>query len=348
MRKLHLVVPILAVSTLLAACGGGGNATSAKLAPNDVAVVGSSHITTADFDELMSTAKQNYKAQGQAFPKQGTTQYQAIKSQAVVYLVQQAERQAAADSLGVTVTNQQVQSRLKQVKQQCCQGSEKKYEAQLKQAHLTDAQLQRDVRMQLTEEKVESQVTKNVGVSDSDAHKYYDEHQQLYAQPATRDVQYLLIKSKSLAQSLYKQLKSGTPKTWCTLAKKYSQDPSSKSNCGKGTFSQGQTVKAFDTVLFSQPTNVVHAPVYDSQQYKAWFIIRPVSAIRPKSTTPFSQVEASIKQTLLQQKKTSTLNTWAVNLQKGYCKGSKIKYQAGYQPNPDPCTSLTTTSATTT
>ncbi len=349
MRKLQLVVPILAVATLLSACGSGGGGTSgAPLGPNDVAVVGSHHITTADFDALMTTAKQNYKAQGQTFPKQGTTDYQTLKSQAVVYLVQQAERQSAADSLGVTVTNQQVKARLKQVKQQCCQGNEKKYEAQLQQAHLTDAQLRKDVRMQLTEEQVESQVTKNVGVSDSDAHKYYEEHQQLYAQPAMRDAQYLLIRSKSLAQSLYDKLKSGTPKTWCTLAKKYSQDPSSKNNCGKGTFSQGQTVKAFDKVLFSQRTDVVHPPVYDAQQYKAWFIIRPVSAIRPKSTTPFSQVEASIKQTLLQQKKTNTLNSWAVNLQKSYCKGSKIKYQAGYQPNPDPCTSLTTTSATTT
>src|SRR5581483_2087968 len=183
MHKLQFVVPILAAATLLAACGGGGKTSAAPLGAHDVAVVGSRHITTSDFDELMTTAKQNYKAQGQTFPKQGTTQYQAIKSQAVVYLIQQAERQSAADSLGVTVTDKQVQTRLKQVKQQCCQGSEKKYEAQLKQAHLTDAQLRRDVRMQLTEEKVESQVTKNVGVSDSDAHKYYDEHQQLYGQP---------------------------------------------------------------------------------------------------------------------------------------------------------------------
>jgi parvulin-like peptidyl-prolyl isomerase len=347
MHKLRLALPILAVATLLAACGGGGGG-SAKLDAQDVAVVGKRHITSADFNALMDQAKLNYKQQGQTFPKQGTTEYESLKSQAVVYLVQQAERQSAADALGVTVTDKQVQDRLAQVKQQCCQGNEKKYQAELKQAHLTDAQLRRDVRMQLTEQQVETQVTKNVGVSDADAHAYYNQHRQVYTQGPTRDVQYMLIKSKSLAQSLYRQLKSGNAKTWCTLAKKYSQDPSSKNNCGKATFTKGQTVKAFDTVLFSQPTGVVHAPVYDSQQYKAWFIIRPLSAVRPKSVTPYSAVSASIKQTLLQQKRTDALNTWATNLQKSFCKDSKIKYQAGYQPSPDPCTSLTTTSATTT
>ncbi len=31
-----------------------------------------------------------------------------------------------------------------------------------------------------------------------------------------------------------------------------------------------------------------------------------------------------------------------------YCNGGKIKYQVGYQPNPDPCTSLATATNTTT
>ena len=33
---------------------------------------------------------------------------------------------------------------------------------------------------------------------------------------------------------------------------------------------------------------------------------------------------------------------------KSYCKGGKIKYQAGYQPTPDPCASLATATNTTT
>jgi hypothetical protein len=41
------------------------------------------------------------------------------------------------------------------------------------------------------------------------------------------------------------------------------------------------------------------------------------------------------------------MNTWVSGLSKQFCSGSKIKYQVGYTPNPDPCTS-TITNATTT
>jgi hypothetical protein len=35
-------------------------------------------------------------------------------------------------------------------------------------------------------------------------------------------------------------------------------------------------------------------------------------------------------------------------VQKAYCSGSRIKYQVGYTPSPDPCTALTTSNPTTT
>ena len=347
LHKAYLFVPILAVVSLLAACGGGGG-SSAKLAANDVAVVGNRHITTSDFEAEMSQAKLSYQQSGQKFPKQGTTQYEAIKSQAIDLLVQQAERQAAAASLGVTVTDQQVDDQLKQIKKQYFSGSEKKYRAQLAKLHWTDAQVRKDLKAQMLDSQVQSKLVSNVSVSDSEAQTYYQQHKSLYTTGVTRKVQYILVKKKPLAESLYTQLESGNAKTWCTLAKKYSQDPSSKNTCGKATFGKGQTVKAFDTVLFSQPTGVVHAPVYDAQQYKAWFLIRPLSAPLPSRTSPFSQVSSSIKQTLLQQKQKNAVTTWATNLEKTYCKGSKVQYQTGYLPNPDPCTALTSTNTTTT
>jgi parvulin-like peptidyl-prolyl isomerase len=346
LHTLRLIVPILAVTSLFAACGSGGG-SSAKLAANDVAVVGNRHITAVDFNAEMNQAKLSYQQSGQAFPKQGTTQYQAIKSQAVDLLVQQAERQTAAAALGVTVTDQQVDSQLKQIKKQYFNGSEKKYRAQLAKLHWTDAQVRKDLKSQMIDGQVQSKLIKNISVSSAEALAYYQQHKSQYTQGVSRKVQYILVKSKSRAESLYAQLKSGNAKTWCTLAKKYSEDPSSKSNCGKATFAKGQTVKAFDTVLFSQATGVVHAPVYDAQQYKAWFLIRPLSAPLPSKTTPFTQVSSSIEQTLLQQKQKDAVTAWATKLEKSYCQGSKVQYQIGYAPNPDPCTALTTSTNTT-
>jgi hypothetical protein len=348
MRNVRYLAPILAVAALLAACGGGSG-SAAKLANSDVAVVGSGHITNADFQGMLAQAKENYQASGQAFPKVGTGAYESLKSQAISLLVQQSERDQKAASMGVTVTDTQVQAQLTKLKQQYFKGNEKKYLAQLKKQHLTDAQVRKDIRSQLLEQALYKKITAGISVSDSEVKSYYDSHLSSYSQATSRGAQYLLIKKQSLAQSLYAQLKNANEKTWCALVKKYTGDPSSKNTCGKATFTKGQTVPAFDRVLFSQPTNVLHAPIYDAKQYKSWFLIRPTTPVKAATTTPLKSVSASIKATLLKQKQTDAVNKWSTDLQKNYCSGSKIQYQIGYTPSPDPCTAVNaTTTATTT
>jgi parvulin-like peptidyl-prolyl isomerase len=260
--------------------------------------------------------------------------------------VQQAERESKAGSMGIKISDKDVDKRLAQIKKQYFGGSEKRYQAQLKKQSLTDAQVRTDIRSQLISEAVFNKVTKDANVTSSDIHDYYVTHPQLYSQPQTRDVRYILVKKKADADSVYAQVKSGGDKAWCTLAKKYAKDASGQ-NCGKATFSKGKTVAAFDKIAFSQPTKVVHAPIYDPTQYKSWFVIEPLSAVKPRSSTPEKQVAASIKQQLAQQKKNQAMTDWVSSTTRDFCSGSKIKYQVGFKPSPDPCASLTTTATST-
>jgi parvulin-like peptidyl-prolyl isomerase len=345
MQKVIYLLPIVLVAALVAGCGGGGS--SATLGKEDVAVVGSTHISKSDFDVLMAQAQRSFKQQNRPFPKAGTTDYESVKGNAVTLLVQQAERQEKADEMGVKVTDKDVQQRLDQIIKQYFQGKNAKYQAQLKKQHLTDAQVRKDIRTQLVSEKLFNKVTSDVKVSNDDVHSYYIQHPQLYSQPQSRDVRYILVKSKAVANSIYNQVKAGNDKTWCTLAKKYAKDASGQ-NCGKATFTKGQTVPAFDKVAFSQPTKKVHAPIYDPVQYKSWFVVEPITPVKPRQTTPEKQVSASIKQQLLQQKKNQEMTDWVTKTTKGFCSGSKVKYQSGYQPSPDPCASTQSTNATTT
>jgi foldase protein PrsA len=345
--KLSYLLPIVALSLALAACGGGSKKSSGTLASQDVAVVGGTHVTTNQFAAMMASAEASYKQQGQAFPKQGTSAYQSIKSQAITLLVQRAERDDQAAQLGITVTDAEVSKRLDQIKKQYFKGSESEYQTQLKKAKLTEATFRDDIKQQLAEEKLYAKITKDIKVNDKEIQAYYTGHLSTYKQPASRDVQYMLIKKKALAYSLYSALKAN-PKLWCADAKKYSGDPSSAGNCGKATFNQGSTVGAFNTVLFSEKTGVIHAPVFDATQYKAYFLIRPLSPVKPGHTSTLKEEKSSIRNTLLQSKKTTAINSWSQNIQKQFCSGSKIKYQVGYQPSPDPCATLTTSTPTTT
>ena len=344
MRKSFVL--IILVAGVLAGCGSSGG--SAKLSSGDVAVVGSEHISLTELNNLLDRAKIAYKQKGQAFPKQGTTNYQAIRDNVITLLVEQAELDQKAASMGITVTDAEIDARIALVKKQYFGGSEKKYLAEIKKQGFTDAQVRTDViRPQLISEKVQKQIIKDVKVSDADVQKYYDDNKSQYQQPESRDVRYILVgKSKATAQSVYQQLVKGGDKAWCTLSKKYAKDASGQ-NCGKATFSKGQTVAIFDKTAFTAPANKVVKPFYDPTQYKAWFVVEPLGAVKPSSTTPEKQVASQIRSTLLSEKQKQAITDFSSSLTKTYCHGSKIRYQVGYTPVQNVCTA-TTTNATTT
>jgi parvulin-like peptidyl-prolyl isomerase len=352
-KSLVLAVLLALIAVVLAGCGGGGSSSSvpsaAKLASGDVAVVGKTHITQKAFDTLMESGKQTLKQQGQKFPKQGTTEYETIKGQAVTALVQQAELNDKAASMGIEVTDKQVQNRLDAIKKQYYQGSTKKYLAAVKAQHVTDADVRTDIRNQLIDQALFARVTKDIKVSDKKINQYYQANPTQFPTAAkSRKVRHILVKKKTLADSIYSQLKAGNDKTWCTLAKKYSQDPSSKDKCGVLTVTKGETVPVFDKVAFSEKTGVVHKPVYDSDQYKSYFVIEPIADVKPGNTKPSKSERSQIITSLTTSRKNKVMSDWVRNLEKSYCSGTHVRYQTGYAPTPDPCDTLTSTSSTTT
>jgi len=338
--KRHFLLFVLPLAVLVAGCGGGGG--SSKLDASDVAVVSGQHISKAKFDQVMSQQKRSLKSQGQAFPKAGTTAYASIRTQVMTVLVQNAEFESEAGKLGVKVTDKDVQSQLDQIKKQYFGGSEKKYQQELKKQGYTDEAVRDQIKSQLLAQRLFDKVTASVKASDKEVHDYYVAHKSQY--PPTRDVEEILVgkNKQSLAQSIYSQVKGGAD--FAKLAKKYSQDPGSKNIGGKYTAKKGQDVPEFDAAVFSSAkTGTLLQPVL-TKQY-GWFVIKVLGDVKP---TPESQVAETIRAQLEQQDRNQEMTNWVSKVTKSYCNGGKIKYQAGYQPSPDPCASLATATNTTT
>lgn len=338
MSRLALILAVPVAALAVAGCGGNGGA---KLTADDVAVVGGTPIAETQFEDLMATAKASFKQQNRKFPAQGTAEYATIKSQAVTLLVQQAEREEKAKELGVDVTDKQIDARLSQIKKQYFGGKEAQYKAQLKKQGLTEEQVRSDVKAQLVSEQLFKKVTDDVKVTDADVHKYYVEHPDQYKQPASREVRHILVKKKALADSIYARLKKGDD--FAKLAKQYSLDTVSAAQGGNYNAIKGQSVAPFDKVAFRLKTNEISAPV---QTQYGWHVIQALSAIHPAGKTPEKQAAAEIRQQLLQTKKQNAINDWAKDIQKDYCKDSRIKYQAGFKPSPDPCEQPATATTT--
>ena len=329
MKKTYLTA-LIALAVLGAFLAAGCGSDKQSVGANDVAVVGDESISKGEYDRLIEQAKKNYKANHQTFPETGTTQYIALRKQAMQFLVQRAEFEQEADEMGVKVTEADVDRQLATIKAQyfgkngkCDSTCEKKFQAELKKQGLTIDNVRQDVRASVVQNKIYEKVTAGVTVSDKEIADYYKKNKQQYVQPASREVRHILVKKKSLADQLHQQLLSGAG--FAALAKKYSEDPSSKPQGGKLTVSKGRQVPEFDKAAFSLKTREISEPI--KTQY-GWHIIQPLSAIKKERTTPLKEVRPAIRQQLVQQKKQEKMRSWVDDTTKDF--ESKTSFQVGY------------------
>jgi parvulin-like peptidyl-prolyl isomerase len=336
MTPLRLTLGLLLATVALAAsaCGGGSDSVSA----GDVANVDGTEISKAQLDKLVEQAKRGYKSQNQAFPKVGTPEYQSLQQQYVAYLVELAEFRQAADGLGVKVTDKDIDKVEQQTIKEKFDGKRADYEKALKNAGFTPEDYRANaLAVAALTQKIFTAVTKDVKVTDGDVFEYYNANQSQYGTPESRDVRHILIAvkdkdgkvdyaaSKAKADQVYAQLKAGAD--FATLAKQDSADPGSKDTGGKLTISRGQTVPEFDKVSFELKTGELSKPVKTSYGYH---VIQALSDVRKATRTPLDKVKASIRATLLQQRRNDKMQTWVEDLKKNY--EGKVSYAAGYEP----------------
>jgi parvulin-like peptidyl-prolyl isomerase len=332
-----LPIALILVAVLVAAgCG-----SSSKSVPNDaVAVVGDSTITKSEFNFLIDGARNQAKAAKATFPKPGTTEYKSLQDKAMAYLVQEKELEQKGKDLGVEVSATDVDKQIQTIKKKYFGGDEKAFQAQLKQQGFTLPLLRVYQKGNLLSDKLYKKVTSDVKVSDTDIQKYYkDNLATQYTTAASREVRHILVSSKKKADALEAQLKSGAD--FATLAKKNSTDTLSAVKGGKLTVQKGKTVPEFDKAAFALKTKQISAPVHT--QY-GWHIIQALGPVKPPAKQPLSQVKATIKQNLLQSRKTAAFQKWLDQLRKDF--SDKVSYQTGYVPASATTTSTDTTATT--
>ncbi|HEV2711607.1 MAG TPA: SurA N-terminal domain-containing protein, partial [Gaiellaceae bacterium] len=114
---------VLALVLVLAGGGCGGDGAESGEVPDDaIAVVGEQEIPKAEFDRLVKQAERTFKARKQDFPQAGTPEYEQLKNSIVKGLVEQAQYEQGAEELGIEVSEEDVDKRLEELKQQFFQG----------------------------------------------------------------------------------------------------------------------------------------------------------------------------------------------------------------------------------
>jgi parvulin-like peptidyl-prolyl isomerase len=323
-----LALAALLPALALAGCGGGEDESTADVPQDAIAVVGDKEIARADYERLVDQAEKTFKAREQDFPETGTPEFEQLRQAIVRSLIEQKQFEIGAEELGVEVTDEEVEKRLQELKEQFFEGDEKKYQDELEKQGLTEEQVLKDLRTRMLSEKIFEKVTSEVEVTDADIQAYYEENKSQFETPASREVRHILVKSKAKADDIHGQLENGG--NFAKLAKQFSEDPASKNEGGKFTAQKGATVAPFDEVAFELETGELSEPV---RTQFGWHIIEAVGDIEEATTQPLSEVEESISTTLLEEKKNQRINDWIEELQDRFA--DQISYAPGFEPPPE-------------
>ncbi len=346
MKRAHVTFALLAVILGLVAAGCGGD--SGEVPSDAVAVVDGTEIPRSELDALMAQAKKSYEAGQQDFPKAGTPEYQGIQQQYVAFLVQKTEFEQAADELGATITEKDVDKAHKEFVASRFEGDEKKLQSALKEQGLSPESFRETLRVSVLSQKIFDAVTKDVTVSDADVLASYTQNQQQYQSPESVEVRHILIaekgsngqvdfaKSKTEAVRIYGLLGDGGD--MASLARQFSDDEGTKADGGKYTAVRGQSVPEFDRAAFALKKGQISRPVRTTYGYH---VIQAISDVEPAKVTPFEQVKEALRASLLQEERNAVMKTWVEDLQERY--EGKVSYAGGLAPPELPAETTETT-----
>jgi foldase protein PrsA len=335
----------------LSACGGG--------LPGDAVVqVGGTSISKATFTHWMEVASASTTASGSkpivpeppsysaciahlaaTSPKpakgqhapttaqlktQCATQYKSLQQQVLGFLISSDWVIGEASSLGVKLTDAEVRKQFLKIKnQQFPKASE--FEKFLSTSGQTVSDLLLRIKaVSLLPQKIEAKVVKEKGkVTQAQIEKYFNSNKSRFGKPEKRSVQIILTKTEAAAKSAKKEVESG--KSFASVAKKVSIDPTSKSNGGLlPEVVKGQEEKALDTAIFSTAKNILSGPI----KTPFGFYVFEVKSITAGQQQTLKQVQSSVKQQLTSTQQQAALTQFVKSFKKKWM--AKTDCRTGY------------------
>jgi foldase protein PrsA len=221
-------------------------------------------------------------------------QYTALKQQALSYLIGVEWVFGQAEEQGIKLSDKEVETKFNALKKQSFP-KEGEFQKFMARTSYTVSDLLLRVKYGMLTTKIQEKVTKEAkkNVDAAAVAKYYDEHKSQYGKPGSRDLRIVLTKTEAEAKQAKQEIESG--KSFASVAKSKSIDPTSKSTGGeiKGVV-KGQEQKALSEAVFAAKQGVLGGPVKTPFGYYVY----EVKAIHPSSQQTLAQVKETVKSQL--------------------------------------------------
>ncbi len=319
-----------------------------------VAMVGQALVSQDQFEGL----KAAYEAAGRAPDKdKQEDEYRSFERGLAEYLVMMEVLRQEAAAYDATVTEQDVQAEVEEIRQYF-QGDEKKFDEALEKQNITLEQLTDSLRDGLLLERMKAAVTEDVRVSEAEVEAYYEAHKADFVEPEARETRHILIAPVQLeedgtmsttpteadweaagaeAEKVRSEIQNGAD--FKSEAGKYSDDAATRESGGElGPVTRGQMDPAFEEAVFDLSKGELSQPIRTQYGYH----LIEVTDITPEDQLSFDEVKENIKSTLLELKQTQTWQEWLA----GKHAELGVRYRAGLEPpsSPSDTTERSTTS----
>ena len=268
-------------------------------------------------------------AKGQAPPteaqlkSQCEQEYKSLQQEVLGFLISSEWVLGEASSLGVKVSDAEVKKQFEKIKnQQFPKAAE--FEKFLKTSGQTVSDLLLRVKLNLLSSKIQQKVVKEKSkVTQAQLQKYYNENPKRFEVAEKRNLLIILTKTEAEAKKAKQEVESG--KSFESVAKRVSIDPTSKATGGKlpGVV-KGQEEKSLDTAVFAAKKNTLTGPIKTPFGYYL-FVVQGITA---GSHQTLKQAEASIKSQLTATQQQGALSKFVKEFKKKWT--AKTECRSGY------------------
>lgn len=183
-----------------------------------------------------------------------------VEQQLLSQEIRRAVLEPKAESFDIEVTEEDVERRLDQIKQDF--PSEGAFEEALKEQGLTLEQLHDLVRDNLLEERLRARVTEDARPSEEELRAHFETNADRYRET---EAQHILVEDRATARRLARQLQRAPSnrldQLFARLARRHSTDPSAESGGELGTFRPGDFVPSFEEAADELAIGEVSDPV---------------------------------------------------------------------------------------
>ncbi|MGD8985334.1 MAG: peptidylprolyl isomerase [Desulfobacteraceae bacterium] len=295
---------VMVTSTGLACMALPEFAAGKPASPDKVAIVNGSVITQEELDREVNLVRQRFANMGRPM---GEVQLIAIRGQVLETLIGRELLYQEGQKKGIKIKKERLEAEYEGLKKRF--PSEEEFKSRLSTMEISETEVKSQIeRGLLIQELIDTQIIEKVVVPEKEVKGYYDSHPDSFKQPEQVRASHILMKvdpkadasQKAAARKKLEELRQRLVKgeDFVTLAREFSEGPSSVKGGDLGYFGRGQMVKPFEDAAFA----LNEGELSDVVETRFGYHLIKVTGKKPETIVAYVDIKERLGQYLKEQK----------------------------------------------